>query len=169
MKWILIAVVILFLAACTQVTMELKITSPAFVNNGKLPAKYTCDGQGVNPSLDIEGIPKEANSLVLIVDDPDAVSGTFVHWVVFDIPAKNIIEENSTPGTEGVNSAKRHGYVGPCPPSGTHRYFFKAYALNSTLNISENSTKADVEKAMKGKILASGQIIGLYARNLGKV
>jgi len=129
-----------------------------------IPRKYTCDGRDVNPSLNIEDLPKETKSLVLIVDDPDAPMGTWVHWVVWNIPPAKEILEDSVPGTEGVNDFQRHSYGGPCPPSGTHRYFFKVYALDAKLELSPNSRKRDLEKAMEGHILAKGEIIGLYSR-----
>jgi len=143
---------------------ELRITSPSFQNNGAIPAKYTCDGNDVNPPLNITGIPREAKSLVLIVDDPDAPMGTFVHWVVWNIPPKERIEENSVPGVEGMNDFRKRSYGGPCPPSGTHRYFFKLYALDVKLDLKTNSRKEDVEKAIEGHVLARGEIVGLYRR-----
>jgi len=143
---------------------ELRITSPVFENNGFIPVKYTCDGDDVNPPLKIEGIPRETKSLVLIVDDPDAPAGTFDHWIVWNIPPVEKIEENSVPGTEGLNDFRRHSYGAPCPPSGTHRYFFKVYALDTNLDLHPNSRKKDVEKAMKGHVLAKGEIVGLYKR-----
>jgi len=143
---------------------ELTITSPAFENNKLIPPKYTCDGDDVNPTLVIKGIPEETKSLILIVDDPDAPMGTWDHWIVWNIPPTNKIEENSVPGTEGLNDFRKHSYGGPCPPSGTHRYFFKVYALDTKLNLDSNSRKRDVEKAMKGHILAQGELVGLYSR-----
>jgi len=143
---------------------ELRITSLAFQNNGVIPAKYTCDGDDLNPPLNIEGIPREAKSLVLIVDDPDASMGTWVHWVVWNIPPIERIEENSVPGVEGLNDFRKHSYGGPCPPSGTHRYFFKIYAVDAKLDLIANSRKEDVERAMEGHILAKGEIVGLYRR-----
>ncbi len=143
---------------------ELTITSSVFENNGVIPAKYTCDGEDVNPPLSIEGVPEGTESLVLIVDDPDAPMGTWDHWVVWNIPPVKKIEENSVPGTEGINDFRKHSYGGPCPPSGTHRYFFKVYALDTKLDLSSNSRKRDVEKAMEGHILAEGEIVGLYSR-----
>ena len=113
---------------------ELVVKSPAFEANKQLPKKYCCDGQEINPPLKIDGVPEEAKTLVLIVDDPDAPSGTFDHWVVWNIPASMAnIGENTVPGMEGLNSARAQGYMGPCPPSGTHRYFFKVYALDTAL------------------------------------
>jgi Raf kinase inhibitor-like YbhB/YbcL family protein len=143
---------------------ELSITSPAFENNGFIPMRYTCDGEDVNPPLKISGIPGGTQSLVLIVDDPDAPMGTWDHWVVWNIKPSEKIEENSVPGTEGLNSFNKHSYGGPCPPSGMHRYYFKVYALDTKLNLNPNSRKKDVEKAMEGHVLAKGEIIGRYRR-----
>jgi Raf kinase inhibitor-like YbhB/YbcL family protein len=143
---------------------ELFVKSPAFENNQLIPVKYTCDGDNVNPPLTIEGAPDETRSLVLIVDDPDAPMGTWDHWVVWNIPPTDKIEENTVPGTEGRNSARKHSYGGPCPPWGTHRYFFKVYALDAELELKLDSDKKDVEKAMQGHILARGELIGLYRR-----
>jgi Raf kinase inhibitor-like YbhB/YbcL family protein len=144
---------------------DLSVSSPAFENNKLIPAKYTCDGDDVNPPLTIEGAPEETKSLVLIVDDPDAPMGTWDHWVVWNIPPTGKIEENTVPGTEGINTARQHSYGGPCPPWGTHRYFFKVYALDTMLDLSPNSNKKDVEKAMQGHVLAKGELIGLYRRS----
>jgi Raf kinase inhibitor-like YbhB/YbcL family protein len=143
---------------------QLIITSPAFENNKLIPKKYTCDGEDVNPPLNIKGIPEGTISLVLIVDDPDAPMGTWDHWIVWNIPPVSKIDENSVPGVEGLNDFRKHSYGGPCPPSGTHRYFFKVYALDTKLDLSSNSRKKDVEKAMKGHILAKGELVGLYSR-----
>jgi len=140
----------------------MKILSPEFENNGPIPSKFTCQGDDINPPLVIENIPKEAKSLVLIVDDPDAPMVTWVHWVVFDIPLINRIEENSIPGKQGRNDFSRKGYGGPCPPSGTHRYFFKIYALDKILNLSEGIASKELEKAMEGHILEQAELIGLY-------
>ena len=144
---------------------DLIVKSPVFENNQSIPKKYSCDGEEVNPPLTIEGIPSATKALALIVDDPDAPRGTFDHWLVWDIPPTGKIEENSVPGTQGVNSAGQTAYVGMCPPSGTHRYFFKVYALDIMLNLSPNSTKKDVEKAMQSHVLAQGELIGLYRRS----
>ena len=109
-------------------------------------------------------MPEETRSLALIVDDPDAPGGTFVHWVVWNIPPKNKIEEDSIPGRQGTNSFNKKDYGGPCPPSGMHRYFFKVYALDTKLDQPEGAGKQDVEKAMAGHVLAYGELIGLYSR-----
>ena len=144
---------------------KLLVKSPAFENNKRIPVKYTYDGADVNPPLTIEGVPEETKTLVLIVDDPDAPMGTFDHWVVWNIPAATRrIEENTVLGIEGMSSYRKHAYGGPCPPYGTHRYFFKVYALDTQLDLKLNSTKRDVEKAMKGHILAEGELVGLYSR-----
>lgn len=143
---------------------EMKISSPEFGHNQFIPQKFTCEGEDVNPTLIIEDIPKEAKSLALIMDDPDAPIGTWVHWVVFDIPLTKRIEENSIPGKQGINNAGHKNYHGPCPPSGTHRYFFKVYALDTILNLKEGISKGALEKAMQGHILANAELIGLYRR-----
>ena len=144
----------------------MEIQSPAFENNGYIPSKYTCQGEDINPPLQISQVPQEAKSLVLIVDDPDAPMGTWVHWVVWNIPPKiKEISEKSLPqgAVEGLNDFQKHSYGGPCPPSGTHRYFFKLYALDTILNLDTSSTKNDLERAMKGHILDQAQLIGLYS------
>lgn len=143
---------------------RLQITSPAFENKGLISSKYTCDGDDVNPPLKIEGIPENTESLVLIVDDPDAPIGTWDHWIVWNIAPTEKIEEDSVPGVEGLNDFRRNSYGGPCPPSGKHRYFFKVYALDTKLDLKPKSRKKDVERAMKGHTIAQGEIIGLYRR-----
>ena len=143
----------------------LSVGSPAFKNGEFIPVKYTCNGEDVNPSLTIEGLSKETKSMVLIVDDPDAPMGTWDHWIVFNIQPTNRIEENTIPGIEGVNTWQRHSYGGPCPPSGTHRYFFKVYALDSLLTLNSSVHKKDVEKAMQDHLLAKGELVGLYSRS----
>jgi len=143
---------------------NLTISSPAFNNNNKIPPKYTCSGEDVNPQLNITGIPKETKSLVLIVDDPDAPMGDWVHWIVWNIPPTKMIKEKSIPGIEGMNDFGKHSYGGPCPPSGTHRYFFKVYALNNELSLPVHSPKKVLEKAMSKHIIAKGELVGLYKR-----
>ena len=144
--------------------VAMKISSPEFKNNESIPKKFTCQGSDLNPALIIEGIPKGAQSLALIVDDPDAPMGTWIHWVVFDIPLINRLEENSIPGKQGRNDFGRKNYGGPCPPSGTHRYFFKIYALDKILNLSEGISKKELEKAMETHILGQAELIGLYSK-----
>ncbi len=144
---------------------KLTVKSSAFEHNTLIPKKYACDGDGINPPLAVEGIPKEALSLVLIVDDPDASSGTFNHWIVWNIPPHiGKIGENVVPGLEGMNSDRRKGYTSPCPPSGTHRYSFKMFALDVELSLDANSSKRELESAMQGHVIAKGEIIGLYRR-----
>ncbi len=145
----------------------MKLKSLAFENNQIIPAKYTCDGENINPPLEWEGVPNQAKSLVLIVDDPDAPSGTWVHWTVWNIsPQTTQIWENSVPAgaLEGKTSFGRAGYGGPCPPSGTHRYFFKLYALNTLLDLRENSDIKVLENAIKDRIVDQAELIGLYKR-----
>ncbi len=143
---------------------EMKLTSPSFKHNEMISRQFTCQGEDINPELNISGIPEGAKSLALIVDDPDAPRKTWVHWVVFDIPVLDTITENSIPGRQGYNDFDRNDYGGPCPPSGTHRYFFKLYALDTLLNLPEGTKKEDLEKAMEGHILAQAEIIGLYKK-----
>ncbi len=145
----------------------LKISSPVFAHNSHIPPKYTCDGADINPPLLIENVPIGAKSLALIVDDPDAPRGTWVHWVVWNIaPDTGKIEEHSLPAhaSQGVNDFKKRTYGGPCPPSGTHRYFFKLYVLDTMLNLAPGTDKAGLEKAMHGHMLGQAELIGLYAR-----
>jgi Raf kinase inhibitor-like YbhB/YbcL family protein len=163
--FIIVLVMVLFSATQGQGGTNMKITSPNFQNNQLMPGKFTCDGANINPALVIENIPDRTKSLALIMDDPDAVSGTFVHWVVFNMPIISEIKENNIPqGKQGNNSAGQKKYHGPCPPSGTHRYFFKIYALDIVLNLNEGLTKAQLEQAMENHILDKAELIGLYKR-----
>jgi len=145
---------------------QMKITSPVFQNNGNIPSKYTCQGEDINPELNIEGIPENAKSLVLIMDDPDAPVGVWDHWVLFNISMITKINEDSVPqgAVQGKNSWEKNGYGGPCPPSGTHRYIFKLYALDATLDIGSSSDKNDVEQEMRGHILSEAKLVGLYSK-----
>ncbi len=145
----------------------MKLSSPAFKHNQLIPSKYTCDGDDLNPPLLIENVPSGAKSLALIVDDPDAPAGTWVHWVLWNVdPATREIGEDQIPSGagQGVNDFKKNKYGGPCPPSGTHRYFFKLYALDTTLDLNKNTTKKTLESAMKKNIIANAEMIGLYRR-----
>ena len=142
----------------------MKITSPEFANNDFIPAKLTCQGEDVSPILKIEDIPQGTRSLALIVDDPDAPMGTWVHWVVFDMPVISEIEEGAIPGKQGINDFGRKDYGGPCPPSGTHRYFFKIYALDEMLGLKEGINKGVLEKAMEKHILDKAELVGLYKK-----
>ena len=152
--------------AFAQEGNTMKLTSPVFAHNTLVPAAFTCDGEDVNPPLEVSGIPAQAKTLALIVDDPDAPMGTWVHWVMFDIPLTGTIVEHSDPGTQGRNDFGRTTYGGPCPPSGIHRYFFKLYALDTKLGLSSLTTKAELEKAMAGHIVATAELIGLYKKGL---
>ncbi|MGB3079439.1 MAG: YbhB/YbcL family Raf kinase inhibitor-like protein [Saprospiraceae bacterium] len=143
----------------------LKISSTAFQNNEPIPQEYTCDGKDINPPLDIDDIPMEAKSLALIMDDPDAPGGTWVHWVVWNIPITHHIRENEKPGEEGLNNSDDHQYGGPCPPSGIHRYFFKVYALDTLLDLPADTRKEQLEKKMSKHIVAFGELVGLYSRD----
>jgi Raf kinase inhibitor-like YbhB/YbcL family protein len=142
----------------------MKITSSAFKQGERIPSRYTCDGENINPALGIEDVPKNAASLALIVDDPDAPAGTWVHWVVFGIPVVSGIKERSVPGKQGRNDFGKLNYGGPCPPGGTHRYFFKLYALDASPALAEGITKAALEQAMQGHILAKAELMGVYSR-----
>ena len=152
--------------------MEIKVTSTAFDDGGLIPAKYTCDGADISPPLQWEAVPEGARSIALICDDPDAPVGTFVHWVLFNLPAETReLAENIPPDRTLPNGAKqgtsdfgRIGYGGPCPPSGTHRYFFKIYALDTQIDLADGADKSQLLRAMEAHILAQGQLIGKYKR-----
>ncbi len=143
---------------------QLKISSTAFQHEDMIPVQYTCDGKNINPPLDIEHIPEAAKCLALIVDDPDAPAGDWVHWVVWNIPVTHHIRENEVHGIEGINDFDQQHYGGPCPPSGTHRYFFKVYALGALLDLQANTTKQQLEIAMSEHVIGFGELVGLYAR-----
>jgi Raf kinase inhibitor-like YbhB/YbcL family protein len=152
--------------------MEIKVTSSAFEEGGMIPSKYTCDGMDISPPLKWQGMPDGTQSIALISDDPDAPVGTWVHWVMFNIPAdtnglaENIPADKTLPNgaRQGITDFRRIGYGGPCPPSGTHRYFFKLYALDKKLDLAAGADKAALLKAMEGHILAQGQLMGRYKR-----
>ena len=152
--------------------MEIKVTSPAFEDGALIPPRYTADGANISPPLKWENVPAGAKSIAMINDDPDAPAKTWVHWVVYnmppdttelleDIPADPALSNGAKQGTTDFGQI---GYGGPAPPSGTHRYFFKVYALDAMLDLSEGATKADLEAAMTGHILAQGELIGKYKR-----
>ncbi len=141
------------------------ITSPAFSAGAEIPAKFTCNGQSTSPELRIRGTPPGAKSLALIAEDPDAPSGVFTHWLVWNIdPQTTRWGENSVPAgaLQGTNDFSKKGYGPPCPPSGTHRYVFKIFALDRPLELKVGAHRADVEGAMRGHILAQGELIGRY-------
>jgi Raf kinase inhibitor-like YbhB/YbcL family protein len=153
-----------------------KIKSPAFADGDTMPVKFTCDGDDVSPKLEWSGVPDGAKSLALICDDPDAPMGTWVHWVMFNLPPEMTkinekyapsrgISENNDGIIDGINDFRCPGYNGPCPPKGpAHRYFFKLYALDTVLNLKTGASKTDVEKAMSGHILGQTELIGKYQR-----
>jgi len=151
-------------------TME--ISSSSFNHEGMIAAKYTCDGQNISPPLFWIGAPEKTKSFSLICDDPDAPGGTWVHWVIYDIPVTiNSLQEKVSRqeeitglGKNGKNSSGRYGYDGPCPPGGTHRYYFKLYALDTMLNFKAGLTKDELLKAMKGHVLAEAYLMGKYKR-----
>jgi len=148
----------------TVAIQTLIVTSPAFTNNGSIPARYTCNGEGTNPELNIENIPAEAKTLALIVEDPDAANGTFVHWVMWNIPVKGLIPANNAPGMQGKNSNNENKYKAPCPPSGNHHYRFKFYALDTKLDLLLSTDKEGLLKAMAGHIVAEGELTGMYMK-----
>jgi Raf kinase inhibitor-like YbhB/YbcL family protein len=146
---------------------QMTMTSPVFVHTKAIPGKFSCDGDDLNPPLAIEGVPKEAKSLALVMDDPDAPAGVWVHWVLWNIdPTTTRIGEGSVPpgAEQGVNSWGRRDYGGPCPPSGTHRYFFRLFALKERLDLPASATRKDLDRAMQGKIVARCELFGLYSR-----
>jgi Raf kinase inhibitor-like YbhB/YbcL family protein len=182
-QWIILAGI---LAACSTsggtepsqmtseegVTMAIELTSPAFEDGEAIPVKYSCDGEDISPALSWKNLPAGTVSLALIVDDPDAPGGTWVHWVAYDIPPETAgfpekipaTSELPSGGKQGNNSWKRVGYGGPCPPRGTHRYFFKLYALDTVLGLDTGFTKGRLLRAMEGHVLDQGQLMGTFSR-----
>ena len=138
------------------------LSSSAFREGGMIPRQYSRFGGNVSPPLDIQDLPADTRSLALVVDDPDAPSGTWVHWVVYDIPPAARIEEGAVPGREGLNDFRKTGYDGPSPPSGTHRYVFTVYALDRMLELGGGATRQQLEAAMRGHIRARARLVGLY-------
>jgi len=152
---------------------RMQLTSTAFAEGAAIPAKHTCDAEDISPPLKWTGVPADTKSLVLIVDDPDAPVGTWVHWVLYDLPAtaselaEGVAKSQYLPNgaKQGLNDFKRLGYGGPCPPPGKpHRYFFKLYALDTALDLKPGLTKKDLEAAMEKHILAQAQLMGTYQR-----
>ncbi len=143
----------------------MKLTSPLFLNNGNFPAAFTCDGRETNPPLDIVDVPKEAKSLALVLRDPDAPAGTFIHWIMWNIdPATKQIRQDSVPqgALQGMATSGKNGYVGPCPPGGTHRYVFTLYALDALLDLPASTTAGQLDAAMAGHILAQTDLHARY-------
>ncbi|HLO89458.1 MAG TPA: YbhB/YbcL family Raf kinase inhibitor-like protein [Nostocaceae cyanobacterium] len=156
----------------TPAAKTMKLVSSAFENNSLIPPKYTCDGEDFSPPLSWDEVPPQTQSLVLIVDDPDAPIRTFVHWVIYDLPPTSRQLPEQIPqgktinsgGVQGKNDFDKLGYGGPCPPSGTHRYFFHLYALDKKLNLPSGASKSQILTAMDGHVLAKGELIGRYQR-----
>ncbi len=153
--------------------MAFTLTSSSFVNGADIPKQFTCEGQDLSPALGWGDPPQGTQSFALIVDDPDAPAGTWVHWIAFDIPpaARRLTEgvpkteDMAGGGRQGINDFRKTGYGGPCPPPGKpHRYYFKLYALDSMLKLKTKATKNDVEQAMQGHILAQAELMGSYKR-----
>ncbi len=152
--------------------MAIKITSAAFKEGEPIPAQNTCDGKNLSPALSWSGIPVGTKSLALICDDPDAPSGTWVHWVMYNIPPEITELSEGVPNNkvlpnkaiQGINDSSKLGYSGPCPPGGTHRYFFKIYALKCLLSLEPGASKKELVKTMEGHILDQGQLMGKYSR-----
>jgi len=150
-----------------EVGVALELTSPEFEDGGKIPAKYTCDGENINPLLEIKDVPEDCVSLVLIVDDPDAPRGDWVHWMVWNLPpTTEVIGEGTLPdeAMEGYNDFGEMEYGGPCPPSGQHRYQFKLYALDIDLELDEDTSRVVIEKEIAGHILDETMLVGVYER-----
>jgi Raf kinase inhibitor-like YbhB/YbcL family protein len=148
----------------TTKSNDLVVQSVAFSHKGHIPPKYTCEGEDINPPLEISNIPDGTKSLAIIVEDPDAPRGTFDHWLVWNISPNTAIGEKTNPGINGTNSFGKTGYGGPCPPSGSHRYFFKVYALNTDLDLPAGADKKALQEAMKDHILDEGGLMGLYQK-----
>lgn len=153
-------------------SMTFQITSPAFDEGDSIPTPYTCDGENKSPPLHWSQVPQNAGSLALVMDDPDAPSGTFVHWVFYNLPPDvDMISEGAQPediealgGENGTNSRGQTGHTGPCPPSGEHRYFFKLYALDTTVDLTAGATKSELEAALSGHVIEQAELMGVYSR-----
>jgi Raf kinase inhibitor-like YbhB/YbcL family protein len=143
---------------------NLSVTSEAFAAGGNIPAKYTCDGEAVSPPLTVDNIPEHSKTLAIIVEDPDAPHRTFDHWLLWNLPPDRHIKEDRVLGASGKNSAGKTGYYPPCPPSGSHRYYFTVFALDTSLSLQEGSDKQKLKAAMEDHILAQGVIMGRYQK-----
>lgn len=170
---IIFILILIFPINSSNKIMEIKVTSTAFKEGDMIPSKYTCDNTNISPQIAWANYPKQTESFVLISDDPDAPVGTWVHWVVYNIPPKiNELKENfkkdsmSPEGImQGTTDFRKIGYGGPCPPSGTHRYYFKIYALDIILNVKPGLTKKEILEKMEGHVIGEGQLMGKYKRN----
>jgi Raf kinase inhibitor-like YbhB/YbcL family protein len=167
MKPIWFALAIFFVGIFNMnATSSISITSPSFQAGGDIPAKFTCNGTNVSPELQISGVPNEAKSLVLIVDDPDAPRGLFTHWIAWNIDPKTTqVAENNAPAgaVQGTSDFGKRNYGGPCPPSGTHRYFFKVFALDTKLDLKPSARRAELDAAVRSHVLAQGELMGRYS------
>jgi hypothetical protein len=145
---------------------KVRVTSSDFQEGATIPSKFTCDGADTSPPLQIVDVPSGAKSLALIVDDPDAPSGLFTHWIIWNISphTSNIGEGTAPSGVQGTNDFGKPGYGGPCPPSGTHRYYFKVFALDRELDLTVGAKRAQLDATMKGHVVAQGQLIGRYSK-----
>ena len=145
----------------------MKLTSPDFEDGGMIPREMTCDGEDVSPELLITGVPEGTKSLALIMDDPDTPRGTFIHWLAWNIPAdtKSIVRGKEPQGAQGTIGFGGKGYRGPCPPSGTHRYYFKLYALDNEIQLKEGARRELLEEAMQGHIIEKAELMGKYKRD----
>jgi Raf kinase inhibitor-like YbhB/YbcL family protein len=148
----------------TEQRETLIISSTAFEHGAAIPVQYSCEGAGINPPLHIENIPQGTQSLAIIAEDPDTSKGVFDHWIAWNIPLLNDIAENSVPGISGINSSGKTGYHPPCPPNGSHRYFFYVFALDKELQLTAGAGKKDLQVAIKGHVLASGTLMGRYEK-----
>jgi Raf kinase inhibitor-like YbhB/YbcL family protein len=181
--WLLVVTIVIFVSACgggprptapreEGAKMTIDLRSTAFEEGGAIPTRYTCDGTDVSPPLQWGSLPEGTRSLALVAEDPDAPGGTFVHWVIYDLPPGTRRLPEGVPGrqtlpsgaAQGVNGAGGVGYMGPCPPSGTHRYFFRVYALDTELDLGGGATREGLASAMKGHVLAAGRLMGTYRR-----
>ena len=145
---------------------RMEVTSSAFKDGGDIPSKFSCDGANTSPPLQISDVPAAAKALALIVDDPDAPSGLFTHWIIWNLsPQTSTISEGSAPGgVHGTNDFGKSGYGGPCPPSGTHRYYFRVFALDRKLDLANGAKRSQLDAAMKGHVTAQGELMGRYSR-----
>ena len=175
MKAVLIVLIFLFsffIIGCAKQEIQeqaqlsaMRITSPDFSEGSAIPEEFTCDRADISPELNIENLPEDTKSIAIIMDDPDATSGTFNHWISWNIQPANKIEENSSQGISGTNSFKKTGYNGPCPPAGkAHRYIFKVHALDTELDLETTAVKSDLINAMKDHVIAEADLMGIYAR-----
>lgn len=163
---ILFTSIAIFAVLCSfTANTGMSVSSSAFGNDGMIPSKYTCEGSEINPPIRITNVPAGAKSLALILHDPDApLKGGFTHWVMWNMDVKGNIPEHFTGAEQGQNGAHRQGYIGMCPPSGTHHYLFKVYALDTKLQLDKNTDKAALEAAMQGHILSESLLTGLYKK-----